>query len=129
MPGLLQTEDYARAIMLLRHVHASPGEIDRRVALRMARQAFLSQPGAPYLWVAPDEAALRRTLGDQEVQRAQLLHLIEMAQRPNITLQIVPSTPVVTPRQVARLPSYGSPSQTYPTLSISNTSPSRRCAG
>jgi transcriptional regulator with XRE-family HTH domain len=90
VPGLLQTEDYARAIMLLRHLHMSHSEIERRVALRMARQAFLSQPGAPDLWVALDEAALRRPLGDQKVQQAQLLHLIEMAQRPNITLQIVP---------------------------------------
>ena len=90
VPGLLQTEDYARAILLLRHVHVSHGEIERRVALRMARQAFLSQPGAPDLWVALDEAALRRPLGDQKIQRAQLLHLIEMAQQPNITLQIVP---------------------------------------
>ncbi|HEV7831216.1 MAG TPA: helix-turn-helix transcriptional regulator [Pseudonocardiaceae bacterium] len=90
VPGLLQTEDYARAIMLLRHLHTSHGEIERRVALRMTRQAFLSQPAAPDLWVALDEAALRRPLGDQKVQQAQLQHLIEMAQRPNITLQIVP---------------------------------------
>ncbi|MGH3885413.1 MAG: DUF5753 domain-containing protein [Pseudonocardiaceae bacterium] len=90
VPGLLQTEDYARAVMLLRHLHASAGEIERRVALRMARQAFLSQPGAPELWVALDEAALRRPLGGQKVQRAQLLHLIEIAQLPNITLQIAP---------------------------------------
>jgi transcriptional regulator with XRE-family HTH domain len=90
VPGLLQTEDYARAIMLLRHLHMSHSEIERRVALRMARQAFLSQPAAPDLWVALDEAALRRPLGDQKVQQAQLLHLIEMTQRPNITLQIVP---------------------------------------
>ncbi|MGH3784675.1 MAG: Scr1 family TA system antitoxin-like transcriptional regulator [Pseudonocardiaceae bacterium] len=87
---MLQTEDYARAIAALRHLHVSHDEIERRVALRMARQAFLSQPGAPDLWVALDEAALRRPLGDQKLQQAQLLHLTEMAQRPNITLQIVP---------------------------------------
>ncbi len=90
VPGLLQTEDYARALMLLRHLHVSVGEIERRVALRMARQAFLSQSGAPDLWVALDEAALRRPLGGQNVHRAQLQHLIEIAQLPNITLQIVP---------------------------------------
>ncbi|MGH3670438.1 MAG: helix-turn-helix domain-containing protein [Pseudonocardiaceae bacterium] len=90
VPGLLQTEDYARAIMLLRHLHVSGGEIERRVALRMARQAFLSQPGSPDLWVALDEAALRRPLGGQKIQRAQLLHLVDMAQLPNVTLQIVP---------------------------------------
>jgi transcriptional regulator with XRE-family HTH domain len=90
VPGLLQTKDYARAIMLLRHLHVSNGEIERRVTLRMTRQALLSQPGAPDLWVALDEAALRRPLGDQKLQQAQLLQLIEMAERPNITLQIVP---------------------------------------
>jgi hypothetical protein len=90
VPGLLQTQDYARAVMRLRHAHVSADEIDRRIALRMARQAFLSQPGAPELWAALDEAVLRRPLGDQTMQRAQLLHLIKMAQRPNITLQVVP---------------------------------------
>jgi transcriptional regulator with XRE-family HTH domain len=90
VPGLLQTADYARAVMLMRHVHVSASEIERRVALRMARQAFLRQPNAPELWVALDEAALRRPMGDQKLQRAQLLHLIEMARRPTITLQIVP---------------------------------------
>ncbi|MCA1835887.1 MAG: helix-turn-helix domain-containing protein, partial [Actinobacteria bacterium] len=90
VPGLLQTEDYARAIMRLRHAHVSASEVERRVALRMARQTFLSRPDAPELWVALDEAALRRPLGDQKFQRAQLMHLIEMAERPNITLQIVP---------------------------------------
>ena len=90
VPGLLQTEDYARAIMLIRHLHVSAEEVERRIALRMARQEFLTQPGAPGLWVALDEAALRRPLGDWTIQRAQLLHLIEMAQLPNVTLQVVP---------------------------------------
>jgi hypothetical protein len=90
VPGLLQTADYARAYMLLRHMHTSVDAVERRVALRMARQAFLNQPEAPKLWVALDEAALQRPLVDQKLQRAQLLHLIEMAQRPNITLQVVP---------------------------------------
>ncbi len=90
VPGLLQTEDYARAVLRLRHLQVSTGEIERRVALVMARQAFLSQPEASKLWVVLDEAALRRSLGDPTVHRAQLQHLIEMAHRPNIALQIVP---------------------------------------
>jgi hypothetical protein len=90
VPGLLQTEDYARAVIQLRHVQASASDVERRIALRMARQEFLTQPGAPYLWVALDESALRRPLGSRAVQRAQLQHLIEMAQRPNIKLQVVP---------------------------------------
>jgi transcriptional regulator with XRE-family HTH domain len=90
MPGLLQTEDYARTVIQLRHLQAPTNDVERRVALRMARQQFLTQPGAPNLWVALDESALRRPLGSRAIQRAQLQHLIEMAQRPNITLQIVP---------------------------------------
>ena len=90
VPGLLQTEDYARAVMLRRHPQASADEIERRIAVRIARQAFLNQPGAPELWVALDEAALQRPPSDEELRRAELLHLIEMAQRPNITLQVVP---------------------------------------
>ncbi|MGH3938745.1 MAG: helix-turn-helix domain-containing protein [Pseudonocardiaceae bacterium] len=90
VPGLLQTEDYARAVIRLRQLHARHEEIERHLALRMARQQFLTQPEAPDLWVVLDEAALRRPLGSQEILHAQLRHLIEMAQRPNITLQIVP---------------------------------------
>ncbi len=90
VPGLLQTEDCARAIIRLRHLHGSAEEVERRVALRMTRQEFLTQPGAPDLWVALDESALRRPFGSREVQRAQLRHLIEMALLPNITLQVVP---------------------------------------
>jgi hypothetical protein len=90
VPGLLQTGDYARAVTRLRHLHGCAEDIERRVALLMTRQEFLTQPGAPELWVALDESALRRPLGSQEVQRAQLRHLIEMTQLPNITLQVVP---------------------------------------
>jgi Domain of unknown function (DUF5753)/Helix-turn-helix domain len=89
-PSLLQTEDCARAAIRLRHLKASPDDVERRVALRMGRQEFLTQPGAPNLWVALDESALRRPVGSWAVQRSQLKHLIEMAQRPNITLQVVP---------------------------------------
>jgi hypothetical protein len=90
VPGLLQTEDYTRAVMQLRHVQACASDVERRVALRMARQEFLAQPGAPDLWVALDEAAVCRPVGSWAVRRVQLQHLIEMAQRPNITLQVVP---------------------------------------
>ncbi|MGH3978024.1 MAG: helix-turn-helix domain-containing protein [Pseudonocardiaceae bacterium] len=90
VPGLLQTEDYARAVVQLGHPHESAEDIERRVALRMARQEFLTRPGAPDLWAVVDEAALRRPLGSREVLDAQLRHLIEMAERPNITLQVVP---------------------------------------
>ena len=91
VPGLLQTEGYARAVIQLRHVQASATDVERRVALRMARQKLLTQASGPDIWVALDESALQRPLGSRAVQRGQLRHLIEMARRPNITLQVVPS--------------------------------------
>jgi transcriptional regulator with XRE-family HTH domain len=90
VPGLLQTQDYARTVIQLRHLQAPTDDVERRVALRMARQQFLTQPGAPHLWLALDEAAVCRPMGSRMVHRAQLQHLMEMAQRPNIALQVVP---------------------------------------
>ncbi|HZG05532.1 MAG TPA: helix-turn-helix transcriptional regulator [Streptomyces sp.] len=90
IPGLLQTEEYARAVILLGHPRASAQENDRRVRLRMERQQLLFRQDAPRLWAVLDEAALRRPLGDAEVMRGQLRHLIEMSRRPNITLQVAP---------------------------------------
>jgi transcriptional regulator with XRE-family HTH domain len=88
VPGLLQTEDYARAVTLLEY--SNPKEINRRVSLRMTRQAILSRPEPTSLWVVLDEAALRRPIGGPSVMRAQLKHLIEMSQRPNVTIQVAP---------------------------------------
>lgn len=65
-------------------------EIERRVALRRARQDVLTRSGAPEFWAVVDEAVLRRPLGGRETVRAQLRHLIEVAELPNITLQVVP---------------------------------------
>jgi transcriptional regulator with XRE-family HTH domain len=87
--GLLQTEDYARAVILIGNAHASAEEIDRRVSLRMLRQELLTQPGAPELWAVLDEAALRRSPGGPKVMRAQLEHLLRVTDLPNVTLQIV----------------------------------------
>jgi transcriptional regulator with XRE-family HTH domain len=90
VPGLLQTEDYASAVILLEY--SNPKEISRRVSLRMARQSILSGQNPTSLWAVIDEAALRRPLGGPRAMRAQLQHLIEMSQRPNVTIQIVPFT-------------------------------------
>ena len=87
--GLTQTEDYARAVILLSNAHAPAEEIDRRVSLRMQRQQLLTQPGAPELWAVLDEAALRRPAGGPQVMRAQLEHLLQLTDLPNVTLQIV----------------------------------------
>jgi transcriptional regulator with XRE-family HTH domain len=88
VPGLLQTEDYARAVTLLRY--SNPKEVNRRVSLRMGRQAMISRSQPPSLWVVLDEAALRRPIGGPSVMRAQLKQVIEMSQRPNVTIQIMP---------------------------------------
>jgi hypothetical protein len=90
VPGLLQAEDYARALTTAGYPNAAPGETDRRVALRMTRQQILSRPDPPALWVVIDEAALRRPVGGPAVMRAQLDQLIHATGKPNITLQVLP---------------------------------------
>jgi transcriptional regulator with XRE-family HTH domain len=90
VPGLLQTEDYTRAVTLLGHDGASGREIDQRVQLRMARQAILDRPDPPSLQMILDEAVLRRHVGRPAVMREQLKHLAEMSERPNVTIQILP---------------------------------------
>jgi len=90
VPGLLQTADYARAVVALGQPGASAEEVERRVSLRIARQELLRKPGAPRLWAVVDEAALRRPIGGGEVMRAQLERLVEVTKEPNITLQVVP---------------------------------------
>jgi transcriptional regulator with XRE-family HTH domain len=90
VPGLLQTEDYARAVTLLGHGNAPAEEVERRVSLRMARKPLLKGPQAPHLWVVIDEAVLRRPIGGPKVMRAQLEYLIECAAMPSVTLQVIP---------------------------------------
>ena len=90
IPGLLQTRDYARAVVLLVHQGARAEEIERRTDLRIARQQLLLRPDRPSLWAVVDEAALRRPIGGTEVMRAQLEALIEATQLPNVRLQIIP---------------------------------------
>jgi len=90
VPGLLQSPEYARAVIMLVHGAASADEIDRRVSLRMARQKRLTRPGAPTLWAVMDEAVLRRPIGGRHVLRAQLDHLLDVVEMPNVRLQIMP---------------------------------------
>ncbi len=88
--GLMQTEDYARAVILICNARAPAEEIERRVNLRMQRQQLLTQPDAPELWSVLDEAALRRSPDGPGLMRAQLEHLLDLTDLPNVTLQIVP---------------------------------------
>ncbi len=90
IPGLLQTDDYMRAVVQGAHLEESPEELGRRVRLRMARQILLTREHPPRLWAVVDEAALRRPVGGPEVMRGQLERLIDAAKLPNVTLQILP---------------------------------------
>jgi transcriptional regulator with XRE-family HTH domain len=89
VPGLLQTKEYAAAVFRGGQVVADH-LIDRRVEARLARQQILDQSGAPMLWAVIDEAALTKHVGGVDIMRGQLRHLIEMAARPNIAVQVVP---------------------------------------
>jgi hypothetical protein len=90
VPGLLQTADYARAVILLGHAGADADEIERRIDLRRQRQQILNRPDPPQLWVVIDEAVLRRPIGGADVMKAQIEHLIEVSKLPNIRMQIIP---------------------------------------
>jgi transcriptional regulator with XRE-family HTH domain len=90
VPGLLQTDDYMRAVVRGAHLEESAEEVGRRVRLRMARQILLTRQDPPRLWAVVDEAALRRPVGGREVMRGQLERLIDAAKLPNVTLQILP---------------------------------------
>lgn len=89
VPGLLQTEDYARAVLSTR-VGATEDEIDESVAARLARQKILDREHPPELWAILDEGVLRRPVGGPEVMRGQLTHLVAMAHRPHVVVQVVP---------------------------------------
>jgi transcriptional regulator with XRE-family HTH domain len=88
--GLFQTEAYARAVTRLGYQAAPEEEIDRRVRLRLKRQDLLTRPEPPQVWSVIDEGALRRPVGGRAVMRAQLSHLIEVAELRHVTVQVVP---------------------------------------
>ncbi|MGP4001809.1 helix-turn-helix domain-containing protein [Streptomyces sp. 8N706] len=88
--GLLQTEEYVHAVVTRGQPEAPRGEVERRVALRLERQKLLVSERAPDFHVVLDEAALHRPYGGSKVMRGQLRHLIEISERPNVTLQVMP---------------------------------------
>jgi transcriptional regulator with XRE-family HTH domain len=89
IPGLLQTDDYARE--LIRGLMAfDAAEIERRVELRMARQQILDREDAPHLWAILDEAAVHRVVGGKAIMKAQLLHLANSAEHGRTTIQVLP---------------------------------------
>ncbi|NGO69070.1 helix-turn-helix domain-containing protein [Streptomyces boncukensis] len=90
VPGLLQTREYARAVIELAHGDEPEACVQRRVALRMRRQQILYGPRAPHLWAVIDEAALRRPVGGPATMRAQLRHLVAVSELPHVTVQVMP---------------------------------------
>ncbi|HEY3867588.1 MAG TPA: helix-turn-helix transcriptional regulator [Actinocrinis sp.] len=90
VPGLLQTADYARAILRAGLPHASGAEIEQLVQLRLERQALLRRPDGPALWMVIDEAVLRRRVAPTPVMREQVDKLAEAAELSNVTLQVLP---------------------------------------
>lgn len=90
VPGLLQTADYARAVIMAGQPNASAAEVERRVGLRTQRQLILNRDRPPRLWAVLDEAALRRPIGGRDVMRGQIQHLIDSAAHPHVTIQVMP---------------------------------------
>jgi transcriptional regulator with XRE-family HTH domain len=89
VPGLLQTQGYARAVIGSGHRGSPPAEIERRVELRMRRQQILHRPRAPRLWALIDEAALRRPVGGRVTMSAQIRQLLAACDMPNLTVQVL----------------------------------------
>ncbi|MGH3321645.1 MAG: helix-turn-helix domain-containing protein [Streptosporangiaceae bacterium] len=90
VPGLLQTESYARVVAEAGQVRDTSGESERFVEVRLARQAVLTKDDPPDFWVILDEAVLRRPVGSPKTMREQLDRLVEAARLPTVTLQVLP---------------------------------------
>lgn len=92
VPGLLQTEEYARAIIRAGQTRPDPDTLERRLAARMARQGALSRSDPPEIWAVLDESVISRPVGGPAVMSQQLQHLVELSNRPNtpLTLQVLP---------------------------------------
>ena len=89
VPGLLQTEDYARAVARLAD-GVSEAQVEQRVSLRLQRQQILHRPDPVHLWVVIDETALRRPIGGRAAMLGQVDHLIRMSRLGNVTVQVMP---------------------------------------
>jgi transcriptional regulator with XRE-family HTH domain len=90
IPGLLQTEDYARAVLRGAQADASDDQIEQQVAARLQRQDILARDKPPHLWVVIDEGVLHRTIGDAKTMHDQLGHLARTSGRPKVSVQVIP---------------------------------------
>jgi transcriptional regulator with XRE-family HTH domain len=114
VPGLLQTDDYMRAVIHGAVLEESGEEVGRRVRLRMARQTLLTREQPPRLWAVVDEAALRRPVGGPGVMRGQLERLLEATKLPNVTLQVLPFDTGAHPAMVGSFSVLRFPDQELP---------------
>jgi hypothetical protein len=92
VPGLLQTEAYARAIITSGHPDRASADDERRLAVRMRRQQMLGRRDAPTLWAILDEAVLHRPIGGPATLAAQIEHLLELMSLPSVVVQVLPFT-------------------------------------
>jgi Domain of unknown function (DUF5753)/Helix-turn-helix domain len=90
VPGLLQTDNYARAVIMLGNGITTAEDIDRRAELRMARKQLLARADPPRLWAVIDEAVLQRQIGGPDVLREQIEALLEASSLRNVRLQVMP---------------------------------------
>jgi transcriptional regulator with XRE-family HTH domain len=114
VPGLLQTEDYARALIGGGPMELDATEVERRVEVRMTRQQALDRDERPQLWVIVDEAAIRRTVGGPAVMRGQLEALVTMSGHARTTIQVVPYSAGAHPGQLGPFVILGFPEPSEP---------------
>jgi hypothetical protein len=118
VPGLLQTADYARAVIQLGHHDKDDAEIEKRTELRRHRQNVLRRSTPPQLWAVIDEAVLRRRVGTRAVMREQVESLIQATRLPHVRLQVIPfdaggHAPAGCPFAILRFPERGLPDVVY----------------
>jgi transcriptional regulator with XRE-family HTH domain len=114
VPGLLQTDDYMRAVVQGALLDETAEDMGRRVRLRMARQTVLTREHPPRLWAVVDEAALRRPVGGPGVMKGQVQRLLDAAELPNVTLQILPLDTGAHPAMVGSFSLLRFPDQELP---------------
>lgn len=117
VPGLLQIEDYARAVIKGVLPTSTTKEVEQRVQARMDRQAILRREAPLELWTIVDEAVLRRGIGKPNVMVDQLHRMVEVAELPNVTLQVIPFTAGPHPGMLGSFVLIDFPDPADPTLS------------
>lgn len=118
VPGIMQTESYARAIMSTAPTLDGDEEIENQISVRVTRQARLTGDNPLNVWLVLNEAVIRRTVGGHQVMREQIEHLINLAERRNVTLQILPFDTGEHPAmhgsfQLLKFPKPGDPDKIY----------------